>query len=601
MTAATTRIVRDGGLMLDMGAGLYAPHHAPRNDSEGSRFLVLLRAAPVFTPVGSKSSVDPEIERIRLTLGAALAPSADHGPRALLYGGTAALRRACLDALQAALERAPTPRPLVVRVHGPAAEVRLPDAIADAVESALEARRAPGGLYEDRGDEVVRSLGGWLFRARSVGFSGIAIFIDDLDGHLDARGRPDAPSEAWFRALLGAVARRAVTLVATTRAADAAGAPSLPQETVAQFSLRESLGGPSTVLARDPSTLVAALAGRTFSRASLHRALDAWLDVPTDPADDAVLVFSSPLSPPALPSIPPAVFSEPAPRHSDIRPSRALEGVALGDLSEWSTALSASVELAAAIRVARNAPLAEKDSLENSFRLGLARMPRRMERVAAGASRLGVDAPRMIARAAELLAQYESAVASLLHGHAVDEPSLGELTDLCAAHASALGARVSAAVVLTGLRADLGETFGPGVISSLPGARVVAHGLRWTAPASTERARALAEVIDRTPWDDALHPQRERLDGREVYRVSAYAKALRGPGRRLDEVASRVEPSLAATLRSWLSGWSGPVALLFVSDVGAGVEDARGERALGDGSAFAQILPWWIVTVGAAV
>jgi hypothetical protein len=130
---------------------------------------------------------------------------------------------------------------------------------------------------------------------------------------------------------------------------------------------------------------------------------------------------------------------------------------------------------------------------------------------------------------------------------------------------------------------------------------VVAQGLRWTVPASPERARALAEVIDRTPWDDALHPQRERLEGREVYRVSAYAKGLRGSGRRLDEVASRVEASLAATLRSWLSGWSGPVALLFVSDVGVGAEDARGERALGDGSAFAQILPWWIVTVGAAV
>jgi hypothetical protein len=601
MTAATTRIVRDGGFVLDMGAGLYAPHGAPRNDSERSRFLVLLRATPVFTTVGSKSSVDPEIERIRLTLGAALAPSPEHGPRALLYGGTAALRRACLDALQAALERAPTPRPMVVRVPGPTPELRLPDAIADAVESALEARRAPGGLYEDRGDEVVRSLGGWLFRARSVGFSGIALFIDDLDGHLDARGRPGVASEEWFRTLLGAIARRAVSLVATARAADAAGGPSLPQETVAQFSLRESLGGPSTVLARDPSTLVAALAGRTFSRSSLHRALDAWLDVPLDPADDAVLVFSSPLSPPALPSIPPSVFSEPAPRHSDIRPSRAQEGVALGDLSEWSAALAASVELAAAIRAARSHPLAEKESLENSFRTGVSRMPRRIERVAAGASRLGVDAPRMLARAAEMLAHYESAVAPLIHGHAIDEPSLAELTDLCAAHASALGARVSATVVLTGLRADLGETFVPGVITSLPGARVVAQGLRWTVPASPERTRALAEVIDRTPWDDALHPQRERLEGREVYRVSAYAKGLRGSGRRLDEVASRVEASLAATLRSWLSGWSGPVALLFVSDVGVGAEDARGERALGDGSAFAQILPWWIVTVGAAV
>ncbi len=66
------------------------------------------------------------------------------------------------------------------------------------MEAALEARRAPGGLYEDRGDEVVRSLGGWLFRARSVGFSGLALFIDDLDGHLDARGRPDALPRRGF-------------------------------------------------------------------------------------------------------------------------------------------------------------------------------------------------------------------------------------------------------------------------------------------------------------------------------------------------------------------------------------------------------------------
>ncbi|MFO0627430.1 MAG: hypothetical protein U0325_17610 [Polyangiales bacterium] len=463
--------------------------------------------------------MDPEIERIRLTLGAALAPSAEHGPRALLYGGTAALRRGCLDALQGVLERAPTPRPLVVRVPGPGAEVRLPDAITDAVESALEARRAPGGLYEDRGDEVVRSLGGWLFRARSVGFSGLALFIDDLDGHLDGRGRPGASFEPWFRTLLGAIARRAVTLVATARAADAAGAPSLPQETVALFSLRESLGGPSTVLARDPSTLVAALARRTFSRASLHRARStrgSTTHRPRRRRGAGVLVAagrrrSRASRPRCSPSPPP--------------PVAGAEGVALSDLSEWSAALAASMELAAAIRAARGHALSEREAMRNGLRVRFARMPRRMERSLRG--RADWASTRRACWSAPTSSSHglSAATAPLLRGLATDEPSLSELTDLCAAHANALGARVSATVVLTGLRADLGETFEAG-------ARLAARGARGRAGPSLDRAR-LARPCPR--------PRRGHRPHALGRRVAPAARAPRRP-RGLPRVGLREGP-----------------------------------------------------------
>lgn len=545
--------------------------------------------------------MDTEIDRIRGALTGALSPTSERGQVALIYGGTADTRRGCLDALSHALERAGSPHPLVVRVGAATAGARLPERITDAVEGALEARRAPGGLYEDSGEEVVRSLGAWLFRARSVGFAGLVLLVDEVDGHLDARGRSDEPLQRWFAALLSACATRAVSVAVTARSADASGAPSLPHDLVDRFALREPLGGPSTVLARDPSTLVAALAGRTFSRASLYRALDTWLDLPTGD-EDAVLVFSSPLAPPSMPRFAPA--EEPSlrpPLRSDVRPASRHEPSGEGDLASWSDALTASVELAGAIRAGRAHALSDRESVEATFRASYSRIPRRVERVARGASQVGVEAPAMIRRGGELMSRLDAALPTVCSLQVADEPSLPDLVDLCAAHAAAISAKLCATVLLTGMRADLGETFAPRVLARIPGARVVAEGLRWTMPASPERARALAELVDQSPWEDALHPHRERVEGREVYRVSAYAKSLLAGARGLDEAAARVEGELADALRSWLSGWSGPVALLFVSDVGVGGANARGERALGDGSAFARIVPWWIVTVGAAV
>lgn len=487
----------------------------------------------------------------------------------------------------------------MVRVDAGRGAGPLPELIADAVEGALEARRAPGGLYEESGPEVLRSLGAWLFRARSVGNAGIVILVDDLDARLDGRGRASEPLRRWFSALLDACETRSLSLAVTVRSADASGAPSLPRELVDRFALREPLGVPTTVLARDPSTIVAALAGRTFSRTSLYRALDAWLEL-SDEDDDAVLVFSSPLAPPALPALALSDSTRSVPAHSDIRGTRQVAANGDGNIREWTSGLAASAELAAAIRAARAHPTHDRESFEAAFRGAFLKFPRRVERATRGAAQVGASLPGMIQRGTELLARFDASLAALCELQVCDEPALGELVELSAAHAASIPAKLSATVVLTGMRADLGETFASGVIAEIPGARVAAQGLRWVAPPSLERARALSELIEQTPWTDALHPHRERVEGREIYRVSAYARALLSGARGLDEVAARVEPELAAALRSWLSGWTAPVVLLFVTDVGVGAVGQRGERALGDGGAFSRIVPWWIVTVGAS-
>jgi hypothetical protein len=427
--------------------------------------------------------------------------------------------------------------------------------------------------------------------------------MNPLDRWLDARGGGESLAP-WFASLVRACTQRAVSVLASVRSADASGAPSLPQDLVNAFALRESLGAPSTVLPRDPSTLVAALAGRTFSRSSLRAALDAWLDIPTgSDADDALLVFSSPLAPPSVPvfSAPPASPSTP-PRHSDIRPVSAAEGppASLEDLARWGETLAASVELAGALRAARSLATNDRDAAEAAFRAAYAKIPRRAERLARGAGLVGAEAPRLLELASTLTARFDATVRGLSTALAADDATVDDLLDLCAAHATASGARSRATLALTGLRADLAETLLPRVIARIPGLRVCAQGLRWTAPTSSERARALADVIEQTPWEDAVHPLREHIGAREVYRVTAYAKLLGAGGRSLDEAATQVESALEVSLGQWLGGLPGPLALLVYADVGVGPADARGARHLGDGTAFAQILPWWIVTVGAA-
>lgn len=541
--------------------------------------------------------MEHEPARIASNVLSRVAPSTERGASALLSGASASARRALIDRVVEGLQARRPDGPMVVRAPSRVTGQRLPEVLTDAVEGALVARRAPGGLYEDHGDEVLRTLGAWLFRARSVGCAGLVLVIDELDAWLDARGGREELAR-WFGALLAQCGHRALSVLASVRAADAAGVPSLPQDLVARFDLRESLGGPTAVLARDPSTLVAALAGRTFSRSGLRAAIDAWLNVPADEGDDALLVFSSPLAPTAVP----ALFTPPAPPQPlEIKASTRIDErpTTSAELSRWSETLGASVELAGALRAARAHAAHDRESAEALFRTALVKIPRRAERLAAGVGLVGAERPRLLDAAKSVMDRFDVTVRAVASGLSADDPSLDALSALCAAHATSSGARTRATLSLTGLRADLGETFLTRVLARLPGAKVAAQGLRWVPPTSPERARALADVIARTPWEDAVHPQREHDGPREFYRVTAYAKLLATGGRSLDDVAATVEDALEPALQSWRVGLAGPLALLVLSDGGMGPADARGERQLGDGSAFAQVLPWWVVTVGA--
>lgn len=544
--------------------------------------------------------MEHEPERLVTNLTGRVAPTTERGASALLSGASSSARRAAIDALVEGLRARRPEAPLVVRAPAYAAGQRLPEALADAVESALVARRAPGGLYEESGEEVLRTLGPWLFRARSVGFAGLVLVIDELDTWIDARGGRGSLGP-WLGRLLAQCGHRALSVVASARAADAAGTPSLPHEVVDRFDLRESLGGPVAVLARDPGTLVAALAGRTFSRSGLRAALDAWLDVPPEDGDDALLVFSSPLAPPPTWTPPPLTELRPS-TPIEVRPAPSsvpASPVTPSEIARWGETLGSSVELASVLRAARSATPHDRESAEAAFRGIYVKIPRRVERLAAGVELVGAERPKLLDAARAAMDRFDGVVRGIAASLPAEDPSTDALDALCAAHAKTFGARTRATLSLTGLRADLGETLLSRVLLRLPGAKVVAQGLRWVPPASPERARALADVVARTPWEDAVHPQREHDGGRELYRVTAYAKALTTGARSLDEVAEGVESALGPALQSWRAGFGGPLAFLVFADVGVGPADARGERMLGDGSAFGQILPWWILTAGA--
>jgi len=522
----------------------------------------------------------------------------------LLSGGTAAARTAHLDALCDALAATPD-APLVVRLGPYRTGTRIAEALPDAVERALDALRAPGPLYEDRGVEALRALGSWLFRARTVGRLGVVLAVDDLDRWVDARGRGGDDPAGWFAPCVGACTERAWSVIAACRAGTAAGTPGLAGSLSALFERVVVLGGPPTVT-RDPSSLPATLAGRTFSRPALLDALQGWLELPpaapeTDP-DDLLVVFSSPLAAPrftapeepvawaraALPSLPPP------PPAVDPGPDTPAAPLSAEALRAAPATLAAQVALGMAVRRVQALRLEDPEALRTAFTEDLVTLPRILDRARRGAETLGAPTPLVIDRTRSALARFELAFAAAREATVAPLPGLEWLTTRLARCAETAEARATALVLLTGWRADLHEHLST-ALQALDPVRVVEQGFARVDDALA--AQAAAQVAEE--GDTGPSARRVRHGPWEAWRVTAYAHSLAPPGITLDEGAAAAMAPLTEALRTVASGLSGRTALLLVADAGTGeVYDEAGARGVGDGSAFATLVPWTLCVVG---
>ena len=529
-----------------------------------------LRAVPVSAPVPSPES---------------LRPRPDGGATLLLVGGSRVARAAHLDDLARALAAATDP-PLVVRLRpGDAPAQDIVARIHDAVESALTQARAPGGLYDDRGGGLLRHLGGWIFRARTVGHPGLVVVLDELQRQVDRRGRrADEAGLAELAALLAACGGRALSVVASAAASSAAGSPALAAALRDGFTQQVNLGAPPTVT-RDPASLVSSLAGRSFSPDALTRAIFGWLDLP-DPTDDrvdddTVVVFSSPLTPPLVPEPAALEWSRaaeaPGPSPS-IPPSAA--PVDAGEIVRWRTILSSSVRVTALlpeIRALRTHPAPDRDAFVARFMAGPMQLPWLRDTLARGSS-LGEPSARMKLATRAALGDLRTAWRAV-RGEPDDPARWSARLRRMAEEESA---RASAWWILPGLRVDLMARLETRVLAPL-GFRRLEGGVTRSLAAAPTVAQSSSRVA---------------LGGSEATRLATYAQALAEPGS-LEDAVVRAEHNALAAMRSYAGGFGGRTALLLMADLGAAEPDRALEpRVLGGECPFAELVPWGLYTFG---
>ncbi len=514
-----------------------------------------------------------------------LRPLPDGGTTLLFGGGSRAERARCLDEVARSLAALPD-GPLVVRVASGTST--SPDAIGrihDAIESALTQARAPGGLYDDRGGGLLRHLGGWIFRARTVRFFGVVVVLDELQRQVDRRGRTGVDEVTpEVASLLAACASRALTVVASAAASSASGTPALAPSLRDAFAHHVSLGAPPTVT-RDPASLVTTLAGRSFAPDSLVRAIFGWLDLP-HPSDDrvdddTVVVFSSPLNPPLVPEAMPLEWPAPspsAPRTPSIPPSAI--AVDADEIARWRGTLTASVRVTSLLPEARSLrthPATTRDAFVARLLGGPAQLPL-LRSVLAQTTSLGEPSPRMQLATRAALADLRAGW-SAVRGES-DDPA--RWADRLRRAAEADGARASAWWVLPGLRVDLMARLEAKVLSPLGFHRLEGGVTRSLADAPTTLSSST----------------RVALGGSEATRLAVYATALGEPAS-LDEVATRAEHNALAAMRSYAGGFTGRTTVLVMADVGAAEPDgALDARPLGGRCPFAELVPWALYTFG---
>ncbi len=576
-------------------------------------------------------SVDPS------AVAARLRPTIERGRAALLVGCEHGDRAAWIDRALAALEDPAsidgTARaPLVLRVRAREGAI-LVDELTARAEEALTRLRAPGALYDESSCAPVPALGGWLFRARSSGRDGLLIVLDELDGFLDLRGDRDRAESALdaLGQLLEERARRPVSLLCTVRAGSASGLPAIPAALAALFDERISLGGARAV-ARDPGALVALLAGRTFTRAGLARAISAWCDVPDE---DSVLVFSSPIAPTAVPPALDATGDDrtavrstadapasPTPQDplvgaTEADPSPLADLALAGDARVVSRdllrkiqpivpsplavdpgratameALRAALSLRSALDTLGD-PAARRSTrqLERVFSRSIAPIPRSLESLRAGASSLGARVEHLDRRSHETLAAFEQAFseayASAFAAWVAGASRPAMLPDLEARLRSLSlerGARATAVLLCTGLRADAWADLRDALLARVSGLSVLAQGLHWAArPVTIAAQRALlargpsalgapSARVDEPPaarsLEEACAPRREVAGRAEVHRLAGYRHALAAEGT-LSERLLRAERAMVPAIIAFVTAMPAGSLVLLAADVGA--------------------------------
>lgn len=561
-----------------------------------------------------------------------------------MIGATASQRAAWVEhALETRENDAPTSPPLVVRVRPRGGAFALADEITARAEEVLESLRAPGALYDESSCAALPALGGWLFRARSVRRTGVLFVIEEVDDYLDLRGDRDRAEDALeaLGQLLEERERRPISLLCTVRAADAAGAPALPAALAALFDERLSLGVAQSVV-RDPSALLATLAGRSFTRSSLARAVAAWTEVSDD---ESVIVFTTPLAPTMVPSAAP---EEPELRWPSAEPSsnapsanvspgenntsrdrspRASDPVIDGDRARWMATFRAALELRSALDTLGD-PAARRSTrqLERVFSRSIARIPLALDALETGAPAVGARATHLERRARGAMASFErsfsEAYSSAFGAWAAGAARPTMLTDLVErlhALAAERSARTAALLLCTGLRADEWPRLSAALSSRASGLSVLEQGLHWAArPLTVAAQRALlargpsalgAPVAERDEppaprsLEEASIARREVTAHGEFHRISAYRHALAASGdASLSARLDRARPKVSASIASFVTALPVGSVVLIASDVGAIVTDSAAPESddprRSEASAFEVLVPHAFVLWG---
>ncbi len=262
--------------------------------------------------------------------------------------------------------------------------------------------------------------------------------------------------------------------------------------------------------------------------------------------------------------------------------------------------LRAAIDLRSALD-ALGEPTARRSTrqLERAFSRSITKIPLALEALRAGSSALGASTLHLERRAVQTLAAFEKsfgeAYASAFSAWAAGATRPTMLPDLAQrllALAAECGARSTALVLCTGLRADEWPALSAAIRARASGLSVIEEGLHWAArPVTVAAQRALlargAAAIgapinaqDEPPaprsMEEASLPRREVTAQGEFHRISAYRHVL---GREVkdgasskDSLSARFEKArakVAPSLASFVTGLPSGSVVLFAADVGA--------------------------------